>query len=1010
VRRHAKASSAGSTFGRGTGRTRCVLLAVVGAAFLLLPASPAAAEIIFKLEGSGAGTVSSNPAGIQCSNVGGGPAGPSCAHQFPALDPDTSEPAPITFTATPAAGSYLAGWQSDDSNGGFYGPTCNEGAANPCGTVDFGEFGFPVVEITATFEVIPDPPVVNTGVAAPGANDLLVELAGAVNPGGAEVTDCRFEYGLSTDYDSTLPCDPDAAGIGNGSADVPVSAVAELEQLKPNTTYHYRLAAANVGGTGRGADQTFTSGPAPADSCPNAGIRAGQPLSVTFLPECMGLEMVTPPLKGNHDASKPQVSADGGRVIFRSLATLGGTPGVLNYSGDLYVASRGASGWSTQGTTPPPPLTRGWDLTAQARSFTPDFSRWLQLAADEAQNETGRGQAFQAGLGGFFSPLSPPLVLQGLADLNIAIPEAVERSGLEGASADHAVLYFRPGPNGTGTDPNTTHYLPDDPLPRGSGADWNVYVTQLDPGGNPSLQLLARDRFGKAWGADCGTRLGGVGEGNSSTPAANGNRNQGAVSADGSHAYFSTRPSQPTSGECSTANPMRILERTETPAGPEISDLIESECDRVSPACDTTDGDDLYQGASVDQTKVYFTTSRQLADTDLDTGTGCNREVAKPGCDLYLYDSTKPQGERLTQVSAGEGPTPGDGANLYNGVTAISSDGSHVYFVAQGVLSGPNAEGKSPAESERNLYLWDEGSGETAFVGALDAEDGLPTTTLGLWGSAGGTFRNAAYPAPATGRDPGGAEVGGDGHVLLFESKAPLTSDDTDGTSRDVFRYDAEAEALERVSVATPGGEDGGTFDTSHDGNSVNFATLGTDFAEQDRWVSEDGQTALFTTAEGLVPGDANGLLDTYLWRGGQIYRLPGTTDTGRLQDRPRLSHDGSTVAFTSFKQLLPADGDSATDTYVLRLGGGYPVLVPPAPCQGEACQEPFSAQPPPTTASSEAVTAGNVKSRGKAPSGCPKGKRKVRRKGKVRCAKPQHKRKSQSHAGRAHREQGGQK
>src|SRR5690606_28621681 len=117
---------------------------------------------------------------------------------------------------------------------------------------------------------------------------------------------------------------------------------------------------------------------------------------------------------------------------------------------------------------------------------------------------------------------------------------------------------------------------------------------------------------GKVWGERCGARVGGI------APDVRGlsnGRDQGAVSADGSRVLFSTRPGQTGSGLCDAANRLRIMERVETESGPTISQLITSECDRVAPACSTTDGDDLFQGASVDQTKVFFLTNRQLADT-----------------------------------------------------------------------------------------------------------------------------------------------------------------------------------------------------------------------------------------------------------------------------------------------------------------------------------------------------------------------------------------------------------
>ncbi len=54
------------------------------------------------------------------------------------------------------------------------------------------------------------------------------------------------------------------------------------------------------------------------------------------------------------------------------------------------------------------------------------------------------------------------------------------------------------------------------------------------------------------------------------------------------------------------------------------------------------------------------------------------------------------------------------------GVVRISEDGSHVYFVARGVLaSNANAEGQTAVQGADNLYVSDTGAHETRFVGEL---------------------------------------------------------------------------------------------------------------------------------------------------------------------------------------------------------------------------------------------------------------------------------------------------
>jgi hypothetical protein len=702
-------------------------------------------------------------------------------------------------------------------------------------------------------------------------------------------------------------------------------------------------------------------GAAPAWAvCPNEAIREAQGSETMALPDCMALEMVSPPQKSGQPTRSPEVSANGERVVFYSVAALGGTLGVHDFfNGDPYVATRGESGWTTAPTAPPPEIVRGWFVTPNADSFSPELSSWFQLAATLPQHQQGIARVFQGGLGGLFSPLSPPMVPLNSAGTGASgDTRVVDDSRLSGASADHSHFYFTPG-NKSDNEGNRidtgTAYLAGDPEPTGMGANLNTYLAQPDSNGEPSLKLLARDSGGEVWGGNCGTRLGGLG--------GVGGTNRGAVSSDGTRVYFSTRPSQPSVGPCeTTTNKLRILMRSETGAGPEIEELFSPECTRISPPCDTSNGDDLYQGASVDQTKVYFTTTRQLVNSDLDTTS-----------DLYLFDSTKPLGERLAQVSAGGTGdlSPGSGANV-SSAAAISGDGSHVYFTSNSVLTtAKNPVGAEAQVGKPNLYLYEPedpaspGQSKTAFIGTVE----------------GGV--SDAYPVPLTAQDLGGVEIGGDGHILLFETKAALVStEDADGTHLDAYRYNAEMGQL-RCASCLSGNPDGVPLDISHNGSAGTRGT--TDFAERDRWVSEDGESVAFTTAEALVAADENNVIDSYLWRKGQLYLLPGTNDDlGHLRDGPVLSHDGSEVAFRSFAQLLPQDGDSAIDTYVARVDGGYLVPAPPVPCKGEGCQEPFKAQPGGQGSASEPPTAGNAR---ELPKKCKKGF--VRKHG--RCIKRPH-------------------
>lgn len=77
-------------------------------------------------------------------------------------------------------------------------------------------------------------------------------LNGTVNPNGAS-TDYYFEYGTDTNYGTTTG--KEDAGLT--TSDVIVSA--DITDLSSNTTYHFRLVAANAAGTTYGEDKTLTT-------------------------------------------------------------------------------------------------------------------------------------------------------------------------------------------------------------------------------------------------------------------------------------------------------------------------------------------------------------------------------------------------------------------------------------------------------------------------------------------------------------------------------------------------------------------------------------------------------------------------------------------------------------------------------------------------------------------------------------------------------------------------------
>ncbi len=694
--------------------------------------------------------------------------------------------------------------------------------------------------------------------------------------------------------------------------------------------------------------------PAPAATCPNEVFR---PAGTSALPECLGLEMVTPPKKFIQPALLPSFSRNGERLLLSLQTALPGSPGYQNYEGDRYVALRGSEGWRLAETSPPDgALVAGGAKFGGPATFAPDLSNWTQLGATQAENQVGVSRLYGGGLDGSFGPLSPRLVPiddSGTEHLQISVVNFV----VGGSSQDLSRSVLRPLAT-------TTAYLPEDPrneIVAQGGA--NSYV--VDSSAELTIKLLARDKDDKVVGGRCGSYLGGEDM----------TFNQGALSADGRRIFFTTRPAQPWNSEtvegppCDSDNPLRILQRTETSEGAMITEPI--------PGGPSAAGDDLFEAASADGTKLYFTTTRKLtaADTDTETGECSSFLASSKGCDLYLYDAAKAPGERTTLVSDAEDPVQ---ANVPKGIAAVSGDGSRAYFAAPAVLTDDlnPLGGSAQGGGKPNLYLYEAGTDELSFIAALSEDD-----QQALWGTKGSFFGDA-YAAPLYDSNLQG---GGDGHILAFATKAPVTgeADDEDGGFRDAFRYDAEAEDLVRLSKAAPGGSDKGPFDVSVNPAIREFKEE--NFNEMPRWASEDGQLIAFATEEPLLPGDTDGQINPYVWDTGELGAVFASLLTGDRIEPPAVAPVGRQFAFATTARLLPRDGDTAKDVYVAREGGGIPEPPPPEICNPVVEGDCQPLPPPPPPASSPATTAttpGNLKT-----TKCKKGQ--IKRKGKCVKKKP---------------------
>jgi hypothetical protein len=195
---------------------------------------------------------------------------------------------------------------------------------------------------------------------------------------------------------------------------------------------------------------------------------------------------------------------------------------------------------------------------------------------------------------------------------------------------------------------------------------------------------------------------------------------------------------------------------------------------------------------------------------------------------------------------------------------------------------------------------------------------------------------------------------------LVFVSNLNLTGYDTANPDcneapgsyrcKEVYLYSDPAGELTCLSCSPfgpPSGESG-LPQTSDGGLNGHGLTL-------NRTLTPDGRYAFFNTPDPLVARDANGRLDVYAYdvEHGEVALL----STGQCNCNSifvNASPDGHDVFFTTRQQLVRIDSDNLSDIYDARIGGGIASqnAVPPAQCQGDACQ-PLDVPPPATSPSS---------------------------------------------------------
>lgn len=683
--------------------------------------------------------------------------------------------------------------------------------------------------VTFTTPAIP-PTVQAESESASEVTSDSATLHAEVNPGGAATT-YHFEYGTSSISEHSTP---ESASIGSDNTDHPLQT--HVQELTANTTYHYRIVATNAKSPAGvpGPDQTFTTESSATEST---------------LPDGRSYELVTPPEKegahflslapfygtGQAEGRAIQASAAGNAIADMASQPVEAEPQGYAASSVAVLSTRGAGGWSSQTIAPP---HAGVSVSEQEGIEVPLFSEDLS-------------HALVTHLGPF-TPLSPeasestPYLRTNYFNQNVS--EHCEGSYLTAGSCfaplvthpgDDTAGPFRPfgectgdggektpgyhcGPELVGASPDLSHVVMSSEVQLTS-TEFHTHNGLYEySGGRLALVSVfpaGEEPTNEVWMA--GRYANGRDEGAYS---------RRAVSEDGERVLFITR-----SG-------------TQAPEGLYLRDLATQETLRLdlpeAGAPGASGGGLQYMTASKDASRVFF----------LD-GAGLTTQPSASGQDLYEYDLEKPEGERLTDLSA----DPGESADV-QAVLGASDDGSYVYFAAGGALT-PNATANpgecirqpgNNAEEGCNVYV--RHNGVTTLVAA-----GWINSYLNALSRVSPDGRWLAFMSPRslTGYDDREA-VGGhpDAEVYLYHApEDPATeagtlscaSCDPTGARPTGVLYEEEGKFWAAANVpGEPRSLEGGL--TSH---------------YQPRYLSDAGRL-FFESGDALVPQDVDGVEDVY--------------------------------------------------------------------------------------------------------------------------------------------------
>jgi hypothetical protein len=855
---------------------------------------------------------------------------------------------------------------------------------------------------------------------AKAVGESTATLGAVINPQGA-TTSYRFQYTDEADFQANGFANATAAPVPDGPAGADGNDHEVAEQIagfSPGVTYRFRVIATDVSNaTNTGPDRSFTTfEPIPADTdCPNQDIREQQGSS--HLPECRAYEMVSPPDKNGGDAIKTTggrseaisgPSRDGDSFGFCTTAVFGERLGNAQHNWCTpYLARRTTEGWLTDD-----PLPAG----CRYDPGTGAISSRIALLDPNFERVVVRFREFAACP---IEPLSPDAPLPSVnlyrQDLLIGDPASFELLAPQGAAQEIDLV-----PVGGSEDLSHVVYesaanqtAPPDSPPAGNysklyewrapGIDCSAVSPDFQATLSGCLRLVSVDPGGQPFASAAGVEP---------ERSADDAHALGIVSADGERVFFRNPEPSEANGRCGLT-PCNIYMRE---GGDVTFHVTASEC---GVACGNAVSSAVFRAAVPSGRVAFFSSCSKLTDLSAPSGT-CNhdavRNSASSGVKLYRWDRDADPGQRLTDLTADGNPADGTFTQpQLEGLIGASADGETVYFTAGEQLIAGEPDGGPGVK----VYRWrhNGGSSQLDYLGTIDT---ILPSEANDWDDG-----NAPSSSGGVNTTLAMNRVSLDGTYLLIHTRTPLDPAADGDTDADAYRW-SEMSGWTCLSCQQPSISSAGHVDIPVDLARLVPGDVGGSplrSAERQYTMSADGSLVFFATPDALLSVDTNGEsgcpgadvgFNRYVCNDIYEWRAPGThgcqvsdpdyfarnggclslISTGKFAAPIRLTGttaSGDEVFFIVRSRILGADFDENIDIYSARVDGGFPE-PPPAevPCDlsAGACEDPASeASPTPGAGTREFQGAVDPPVRWQTSrSRCPKGKRKVRRKGRTRC------------------------